>query len=58
MKGRSSPSHASRCANARAAISSSTTLPQMPICSLAARNVRIRSRSRHTSHPVRMPGMP
>ena len=58
MNGWSSASHAARCASARAAISSSTTLPQMPICSLAARNVLISSPSRQTSQPVRMPGMP
>ena len=46
-----------RCSMPRA-MPSSMTLPQMPICSLAARNVSCSAASLVISQPMRMPGMP
>lgn len=37
---------------------SSMTLPQMPICSLAARNVSCSAAFLVISQPMRIPGMP
>ncbi len=49
---------AARFSRIRSAIHSSTTLPQMLICSFAARNSSCSAGSRVTTQPMRMPGTP